>query len=94
MWQCADRHPAGIARRVYIMLPAELYRRGDEMPVTSVNIDSDLLDSAKAAYHVRTNREAITLALEDAVQRQRQLEALRLLSTIPIDPHPSRIEYE
>ncbi|WP_308799587.1 type II toxin-antitoxin system VapB family antitoxin [Agromyces silvae] len=64
------------------------------MPITSVNIDSDLLEDAKATYHVRTNREAITLALEDAVQRARQLEAVRVLSGIPVEPHASRIDYE
>jgi Arc/MetJ family transcription regulator len=76
------------------MILLDLYKPGGEMPITSVNIDSDLLESAKATYHVRTNREAITLALEDAVQRQRQLEAVRVLSGIPVEPNPSRVEYD
>ena len=64
------------------------------MPVTSVNIDSELLEEAKRAFHVRTNREAINLALEDAVRRQRQLDAIRTLSRIPVVTDPQRVEYE
>lgn len=64
------------------------------MPITSVNIDAELLEAAKATYRVRTNREAINLALEDAVRRQRQLDAVDVLASIPVELAPQRIEYE
>lgn len=64
------------------------------MPVTTVDIDPELLEAAKSTYHVRTNKEAINLALEDAVGRQRQLDAIRALAAIPVDRDPQRVEYE
>ena len=64
------------------------------MPVTTVDIDTELLEAAKSTYHVRTNKEAINLALGDAVGRQRQLDAVRALAAIPVDRDPERIEYE
>jgi Arc/MetJ family transcription regulator len=55
------------------------------MAVTSVDIDTDMLREAKHSYGVRTNREAINLALRDVVMRRRQLEALDVLSTLELD---------
>ncbi len=63
------------------------------MAVTSVDIDKQVLDEAKRAYGVRTNREAIDLALRDAVMRRHQLEAIDELAGLPIDVDPQPIRY-
>jgi Arc/MetJ family transcription regulator len=55
------------------------------MPVTSVDIDSDVLQSAKRAFGVKTNREAIDLALRDAVMRRRQLDAIDAIATMTFE---------
>jgi len=60
------------------------------MPITSVDIDAELLEEAKRILHARTNKEAINLALSDAVQRQRQLDAVRALRRIEVDANPQR----
>ena len=46
------------------------------MAVTSVDIDSEILRQTKDTYGVKTNREAIDLALRDVVMRRRQLDAI------------------
>lgn len=61
------------------------------MAVTSVDIDKQVLDEAKRAYGVRTNREAIDLALRDAVLRRQQLEAIDVLAGLPVDVDPQPI---
>lgn len=63
------------------------------MAVTSVNIDSEILRLAKSSLGVRTNREAIDLALRDIVMRRRQLEAIDELASIPVDRDATRIAY-
>ena len=55
------------------------------MAMTSVDVDAESLRLAKLAFGVRTNREAINLALADIVRRQRQLEAIEALATIDFD---------
>lgn len=55
------------------------------MAITSVDIDTELLRLAKNSFGVRTNREAINLALRDVVMRQRQLEAIDAIAQIPVD---------
>jgi Arc/MetJ family transcription regulator len=54
------------------------------MAITSVDVDSDALVLAKRAYGVRTNREAINLALRDTVRWQKQLDAIELISTLDL----------
>ena len=61
--------------------------------VTSVDIDTETLRLAKSSLGVRTNREAINLALRDVVMRRRQIEAIDILATIPIDSDATTIEY-
>lgn len=55
------------------------------MAITSVDIDTELLRLAKNSFGVRTNREAINLALRDVVMRQRQMEAIDAIAQIPVD---------
>ena len=63
------------------------------MAVTSVDIDTEMLRLAKNSYGVKTNREAINLALRDVVMRRRQLEAIDRISQIPVDRDATKIEY-
>jgi Arc/MetJ family transcription regulator len=60
------------------------------MAITSVDVDSEALGLAKRAYGVRTNREAINLALRDTVRWQKQLDAIELISTLDLI-HPADI---
>ena len=61
--------------------------------LTSVDIDSDMLRQAKATYGVKTNREAINLALRDVVMRRRQLDAIDALAEIDLDEHAEKNTY-
>lgn len=63
------------------------------MAVTSVDIDTEMLRLAKSAFGVRTNREAINLALRDVVLRRRQVEAIEALAQIPVDRDAATIAY-
>ncbi|MDF1478247.1 type II toxin-antitoxin system VapB family antitoxin [Leifsonia sp. H3M29-4] len=63
------------------------------MAVTSVDIDTEMLRLAKSSLGVRTNREAINLALRDVVMRRRQIEAIDTLATIPVDKDATTISY-
>ncbi len=63
------------------------------MAITSVDIDTETLRLAKSSLGVRTNREAINLALRDVVMRRRQIEAIDILSTIEIDNDATTISY-
>ncbi|WP_395640789.1 type II toxin-antitoxin system VapB family antitoxin [Pseudolysinimonas sp.] len=63
------------------------------MAITSVDIDTETLRLAKSSLGVRTNREAINLALRDVVMRRRQIEAIDVLATIPVDSDATTITY-
>lgn len=63
------------------------------MAITSVDIDTEVLRLAKSSLGVRTNREAIDLALRDVVMRGRQLEAIDVLATIPVDRDATTIRH-
>lgn len=63
------------------------------MAVTSVDIDTEMLRLAKSSFGVRTNREAINLALRDVVMRRRQIEAIDTIAQIPVDRDASTISY-
>ena len=63
------------------------------MAVTSVDIDTEMLRLAKSAFGVRTNREAINLALRDVVLRRRQVEAIEALAQIPVDRDAATIAH-
>ena len=53
--------------------------------MTYVKVDADLLMNAKLALDVRTNREAIDVALRDVVMRQRQLDAIDAIAAMDLD---------
>lgn len=57
------------------------------MALTSVDIDSEMLQQAKATFGVKTNREAINLALRDVVMRRRQLDAIEAIAELRLDEH-------
>ena len=63
------------------------------MAVTSVDIDTEMLRLAKSSYGVKTNREAINLALRDVVMRRRQVEAIDAIAQIPLDRDATKISY-
>ena len=63
------------------------------MTVTSVDIDSQLLQEAKQAFGVRTTKDAIDVALRDAVARRRQLAAIDAIVGLDLDPNPLHIDY-
>jgi Arc/MetJ family transcription regulator len=63
------------------------------MAVTSVDIDTETLRLAKSSLGVRTNREAINIALRDVVMRRRQIEAIDILATVPVDGDATTIPY-
>lgn len=63
------------------------------MAVTSVDIDTEMLRLAKDHFGVKTNREAINLALRDAVLRRRQIEAIEAIAQIPLDRDAAVISY-
>jgi hypothetical protein len=52
-----------------------------------------MLRLAKSSYGVKTNREAINLALRDVVMRRRQLEAIDAIAKIPLDRDATKISY-
>jgi len=64
------------------------------MPITSVDIDADLLRQVKDLYGVRTTKDAIALALRDAVMRQRQLAAVEGIAALELDEHAETVEYD
>ena len=63
------------------------------MAVTSVDIDTEMLRLAKLSFGVRTNREAINLALRDVVMRRRQIEAIDAIARIPVDRDAETVAY-
>ncbi len=63
------------------------------MAITSVDIDKKILDQAKQVFGVRTNKEAIDLALRDAVLRRQQLDAIDALAALPVDADPQPIHH-
>ncbi|HEY5320319.1 MAG TPA: type II toxin-antitoxin system VapB family antitoxin [Galbitalea sp.] len=63
------------------------------MTVTSVDIDSEILRQAKDIYGVKTNREAIDLALRDVVIRRHQLDAIDAISSMTLDTDATKIAY-
>jgi Arc/MetJ family transcription regulator len=63
------------------------------MAIASVDVDPDILREAKSTLGVKTTREAIDLALREAVMRHRQLVAIGVISTITRDLEPVTIAY-
>ncbi len=63
------------------------------MPMTSVNVDAELLRLAKEALGVRTNREAINLALEEIAHKKRLLDGIKRIAELGLEPDAVKIHY-
>jgi Arc/MetJ family transcription regulator len=53
---------------------------------TNLALDNDLIEEAQRLGEHRTKREAVTVALEEYVQRRRQRRILDLVGTIDMVP--------
>jgi Arc/MetJ family transcription regulator len=53
---------------------------------TNLDIDDKLIDEARRVGNYKTKKEAVTAALQEYVQRRKQLEILKLSGTIDYDP--------
>jgi Arc/MetJ family transcription regulator len=53
---------------------------------TNLAIDDRLIDEARQIGHHTTKKAAVTAALEEYVNRRKQLEILELAGTIDYDP--------
>ena len=63
------------------------------MPMTSVNVDAELLRLAKQVLGVRTNREAINLALEEVAHKKRLLDGVKRMAEMDFEPNAVKIHY-
>lgn len=52
---------------------------------TNLAIDDKLIDEAKRIGHHKTKKEAVTAALDEYIQRRKQMRILRLFGTIDYD---------
>ncbi|MGB6692160.1 MAG: type II toxin-antitoxin system VapB family antitoxin [Terracidiphilus sp.] len=52
---------------------------------TNLAIDDKLIDEAKRIGNHRTKKEAVTAALDEYIQRRKQMRILRLFGTIDYD---------
>jgi len=53
---------------------------------TNLALDDQLIEQARLVGRHRTKKAAVTEALEEYVERRRQLEVLGLLNSIEYDP--------
>jgi Arc/MetJ family transcription regulator len=53
---------------------------------TNLAIDDRLIDEARRVGNHKTKKEAVTAALENYIDRHKQLEILKLAGTIDYDP--------
>lgn len=53
---------------------------------TNLNIDDELLDEARRIGGHRTKKATVTEALEEYIQRRKQLQILDLFGKIDFDP--------
>jgi len=53
---------------------------------TNLAIDDSLIDEARRIGRHKTKKEAVTAALDEYIQRRKQLEILELAGTIDYDP--------
>jgi Bacterial antitoxin of type II TA system, VapB len=53
---------------------------------TNLAIDDSLIEAARQIGHHVTKKAAVTAALEEYIQRRKQLEILDLFGTIDYDP--------
>ena len=60
------------------------------MPLTTIDIDSEILQELKDAYGIRTSKEAVNFALHEVVMRRRQLAAVDAIAAMNLDPNPAQ----
>ena len=53
---------------------------------TNLAIDDNLINEARRVGNFRTKKEAVTAALQEYIQRRKQLDILKLIGTIDYDP--------
>ena len=53
---------------------------------TNLALDDRLIEEARSIGGHRTKKEAVTAALQEYVQRRKQLEIVKLFGTIDYDP--------
>jgi hypothetical protein len=53
---------------------------------TNLAIDEGLIEAARQAGKHRTKKEAVTAALDEYIQRRKQLEILESFGTVDFDP--------
>jgi GTP-binding protein EngB required for normal cell division len=53
---------------------------------TNLAIDDKLIDEARRVGNHKTKKETVTTALQEYIQRRKQLDILKLLGTIDYDP--------
>lgn len=53
---------------------------------TNLALDDDLIEEARTMGKHKTKKAAVTAALEEYVQRRKQLAVLDLFGTVPFDP--------
>jgi hypothetical protein len=53
---------------------------------TNLAIDDHLIDEARRIGHHGTKKAAVTAALEEYINRRKQMEILKLFGTIDYDP--------
>jgi Arc/MetJ family transcription regulator len=53
---------------------------------TNLAIDDRLIEEARRLGHHKTNKEAVSAALDEYIRRRKQLEILELFGTIDYDP--------
>ncbi len=54
--------------------------------VTNLAVDKGLIEAARRAGGHRTNKEAVTAALDEYIQRRKQLRILESFGTVDFDP--------
>jgi Arc/MetJ family transcription regulator len=54
---------------------------------TNLAIDDRLIEQARAAGRHKTKREAVTAALNEYVQRRKQLQMIELFGAVDFDPN-------
>jgi hypothetical protein len=58
---------------------------------TNLAIDDGLIDEARRIGHHATKKAAVTAALNEYIQRRKQVEILNLFGTVPFD---SKYDYK
>jgi metal-responsive CopG/Arc/MetJ family transcriptional regulator len=53
---------------------------------TNLALDDKLIEEARSVGKHKTKKEAVTAALQEYVQRRKQMEIIKLFGTIDYDP--------